>query len=163
VGWNEDDARRVQAVASLLDPFLPDLIEDFYAEIERHPGAFKVITGGQPQIDRLKASLIRWLRELLAGPYDQGYVVRRWQVGRRHVEIGLDQIYTNVALSRLRAGLMGALGQSWLGNQIDLVATRAPEQISNSNGVMRRKLSRLTRTISTSERRLRSRSKWRAV
>jgi two-component system, NtrC family, sensor kinase len=123
VGWNEEDASRVQAIASLLDPFLPALIDDFYSEIEQHPNARKVITGGQAQIDRLKASLIRWLRELLAGPYDQDYVIRRWQVGWRHVEIGLDQIYTNVALSRLRTGLVGALGASWSGDQQRLVAT----------------------------------------
>jgi signal transduction histidine kinase len=123
VGWSEDDARRVQAVASLLDPYLHALIDDFYAEIERHPDARKVITGGQPQIDRLKGSLVGWLRELLAGPYDQNYVIRRWQVGWRHVEIGLDQIFTNVALSRLRTSLVGALGESWSGTQQELVAT----------------------------------------
>jgi signal transduction histidine kinase len=104
-------------------PFLPALIEDFSAEIERHPAARKVITGGEPQIDRLKRSLIQWLRELFAGPYDHEYVVRRRRVGWRHVEIGLDQIYTNVALSRLRSGLLDALGQSWRGDQQGLVAT----------------------------------------
>ena len=108
VGWTDEDARRVQAVASLLDPALRDLIDDFYAEIERHPNARKVITGGQVQIERLKGSLIRWVRELLAGPYDRDYVLRRWRVGLRHVEIGLDQVYTNVAVSRLRTGLVGS-------------------------------------------------------
>ena len=49
VGWSDDDAPQGQAVASLLDPSLPGLIEDFYAEIERHPAARRVITGGQPQ------------------------------------------------------------------------------------------------------------------
>ncbi len=123
VGWGEDDARRVQAAAPLLVPALPALIDDFYAEIERHSAARKVITGGPEQIDRLKGSLTRWLRELLTGPYDRGYVVRRWRVGWRHVEIGLDQVYTNVALSRLRTGLMGALGRAWTGDQAGLVAT----------------------------------------
>ena len=123
VGWGDDDARRVQAIARLLDPALPGLIEDFYAEIERHPAARKVITGGQEQIDRLKGTLIRWVRELLAGPYDQAYVVRRWRVGRRHVEIGLDQVYTNVALSRLRTGLVGALAAVWPGERAGLVDT----------------------------------------
>jgi signal transduction histidine kinase len=123
VGWDADDARRVQAVASLLVSSLPLLIDDFYAEIERHPDARKVITGGEQQINRLKGSLIQWLHELLAGPYDQQYVVRRWRVGRRHVEIGLDQIYTNVALSRLRFGLLGALGQKWQGGWEGLIAT----------------------------------------
>ncbi|MCE9607063.1 MAG: hypothetical protein K8U03_19435 [Planctomycetia bacterium] len=123
VGWSIEDARRVQAVALSLDPFLPALIEDFYSEIERHSGARSVITGGDAQIARLKQSLTQWVRELLSGPYDGAYVLRRWRVGRRHVEIGLDQVFTNVAMSRLRSGLIGALGRTWHGSREDLVAT----------------------------------------
>src|SRR4051794_6041449 len=115
VGWTAEDAQRVQSVAGVLDPFLPGLIDDFYAEIDRHPGARKVITGGAPQIARLKGTLLRWLRALRAGPYEGEYVARRWKVGWRHVEIGLDQVYTNVALSRLRSGLAHALGEAWRG------------------------------------------------
>src|SRR4051812_42376768 len=102
VGWTDDDARLVAATAGLLDPHLPALVDDFYDEIERHPEARKVITGGQAQTDRLKGTLVSWLRELLCGRYDADYVARRWRVGWRHVEIGLDQVYTHVALSRLR-------------------------------------------------------------
>lgn len=109
VGWTNDDAVRVSAVADLLTPLLPRLVEDFYAEIERHPEAQKVITGGAEQISRLKHTLLRWLQELLSGRYDSDYVARRWRVGDRHVEIGLDQVYTNVALSRLRTGLQTGL------------------------------------------------------
>lgn len=115
VGWTDDDALRVRSIAELLEPQLGPLIDDFYAEIERHPAAFKVITGGAAQIERLKGTLRSWLRELLFGPYDREYVARRWRVGWRHVEIGLDQVFTNVALSRLRRGLLGALDAAWPG------------------------------------------------
>jgi signal transduction histidine kinase len=54
-----------------------------------------------------------WLRELVSGKYDVDYVQRRWKVGYRHVEIGLDQVYTNVALSRLRVGLLRRLHDVW--------------------------------------------------
>ena len=123
VGWTAEDARRVQSVATLLEPCLPAMIDDFYAEIERHPDARKVITGGQQQINRLKGTLVQWLRELLAGPYESDYVTRRWKVGWRHVEIGLDQVYTNVALSRLRKGLLLALDE-WTGELPDLQTIR---------------------------------------
>lgn len=109
VGWTDDDARHVHAVAPLLAPHLPAMIEDFYAEIDRHPNARKVVTGGQEQIQRLKGTLLTWLTELLAGCYDREYVSRRWRVGWRHVEIGLDQVYTNAALSRLRRGVLFAI------------------------------------------------------
>lgn len=123
VGWTDEDARRIASVAALLDPHIPGLIEDFYTQVERHPDASKVITGGQPQIDRLKGQLHQWVRELLSGRYDESYVARRWRVGRRHVEIGLEQVYTNVAMSRLRSGLIQALGESWRGDRDDLIAT----------------------------------------
>jgi signal transduction histidine kinase len=122
VGWSDEDGSRVHALAAMLEPHLLALIDDFYAEIERHPDARKVITGGPAQIERLKGTLVQWLRELFSGRYDRDYVARRWRVGWRHVEIGLDQLYTNVALSRLRSGLVQAVGLGWLGEQGELVA-----------------------------------------
>jgi signal transduction histidine kinase len=115
VGWTDEDRERVAAVGPRVAPWLPAIIDDFYAEIERHPNARAVITGGQAQISRLKGTLLRWVQELLAGQYDADYVARRWRVGGRHVEIGLDQVYTNVALSRLRTGLARAVEKSWEG------------------------------------------------
>jgi signal transduction histidine kinase len=123
VGWTEVDAERIVAAAPLLEPSLLALVDDFYAEIERHPDARKVITGGQAQIDRLKGTLVQWIRELLAGKYDADYVARRWRVGWRHVEIGLEQVYTNVALSRLRTGLVRSLHESWPGEPAALEET----------------------------------------
>jgi PAS domain S-box-containing protein len=124
VGWTDDDARLVVAIAPLLESSLPALIDDFYAEIRRHAGTRRVITGGQAQIERLKGTLRGWLYELLHGPHDKEYVARRWRVGRRHVEIGLDQVYTNVALSRLRRGLLQAHAKLFQGNLREALATR---------------------------------------
>ena len=123
VGWTQFDAERIVAAAGLLEPCLHELVDDFYAEIERHPAARKVITGGQAQIDRLKGTLVQWIRELLAGNYDAAYVARRWRVGWRHVEIGLEQVYTNVALSRLRTGLCRCLHTSWPRDPQSLIET----------------------------------------
>lgn len=122
VAWGDEDAARLRGLLPLLEPHLADLVEDFYAEIARHPEASRVFTGGQDQVDRLKGSLLGWLRELFTGPYDRDYVARRWRVGARHVEIGLDQVYTNVALSRIRDGLVRHMGESWTGDREGLVA-----------------------------------------
>ncbi len=123
VGWTEEAARRVAAIAELVMPHLVALIDDFYDEIGRHPNARKVITGGQAQVERLKGTLRQWLCELVSGQYDRKYVARRWQVGWRHVEIGLEQVYTNAALSRLRTGLMRVLHENWAGDREDLQDT----------------------------------------
>ena len=123
VGWSQEDARRISAAAPALEPYLPGLVDDFYDEIRRHPGTMKVLTGGRDQIERLKGTLMAWVRELLGGRYDAEYVERRWRVGWRHVEIGLDQVFTNVALARLRAGLTRALEDGWRGDVGGLMAT----------------------------------------
>ena len=53
VGWTDADAGRVRAAGAVLQDCLLPLIEDFYEEIERHPEAKKVITGGAEQVERL--------------------------------------------------------------------------------------------------------------
>lgn len=113
VRWTTADAERVHAVEDRLEPHFLRMVDDFYDEVERHPHARKVITGGADQILRLKGTLLQWLHELVHGPYDADYVQRRWRVGFRHVEIGLDQVYTNVALARLRNGLLRAIEAGW--------------------------------------------------
>jgi signal transduction histidine kinase len=109
VDWTPADEARITAAAHVVTPHFSSLIDDFYAEIELHPAARRVITGGALQIERLKQTLRLWLVELFAGPYDEHYVARRWRVGLRHVEIGLPQVYTVVALSRLRNGMIRIL------------------------------------------------------
>jgi signal transduction histidine kinase len=123
VNWQEEDAVLVHAAAPVVEPEFAGLVDDFYAEIKKHPDALKVITGGQAQIDRLKGTLILWLKELVSGNYDRGYVARRWRVGWRHVEIGLDQVYTNVAMSRLRSGLLRSVQEKWQGDKQTLKGT----------------------------------------
>jgi two-component system NtrC family sensor kinase len=124
VSWTADDAVRVRAVSPLVSPHFERLVDDFYAEIEHHSNARKAITGGDEQVARLKTTLVRWLSELFSGTYDREYVERRSRVGLRHVEIGLDQVYVNAALSRLRRGLLNAIAASWTGEVTELDATR---------------------------------------
>jgi len=112
VGWTDDDAARVRKAGPLVESQLPRLVDDFYAEIERHPNAKKVFVD-EAQVARLKVSLKVWLEQLFRGPYDADYLLRRWQVGRRHVEVGLDHIYAAAALSRLRQGLVRAVRENW--------------------------------------------------
>lgn len=124
VGWTPDDAVVVRELAPLVEPHYPSLVDDFYDELQRHPEAVKVITGGAAQIQRLKGTLISWLRELFSGRYDADYVTRRWMIGYRHVEIGLDQVYTNAALSRLRRGMLQVLERHWAGPTDQLLRGR---------------------------------------
>lgn len=123
VGWTEADARRVQAAGDIVRPTFAALIDDFYDAIRREPKTAQLITGGVPQIERLKATLLQWIDELFSGNYDAAYVTRRYQVGRRHVAIGLRQVYADAALGRLRAGLHEALQENWPGDPREMPTT----------------------------------------
>jgi two-component system NtrC family sensor kinase len=109
IGWSETDLARVASIAAVVRPHMAAIVADFYAEIERHDETRRVFTGGMPQVERLKETLAAWLEQLFAGTYDAAYVARRWQVGLRHVEIGLEEPWTNVALGRIRNRIIAIL------------------------------------------------------
>jgi PAS domain S-box-containing protein len=116
VGWQSGDVECLRAAAPLVGPRLPALVDDFYVEIQRHPQAAKVITGGEAQIARLKGTLLHWLKEFFGAQHDRPYVLRRWQIGWRHVEIGLRQVYVNAAMHRLRSGIVQAIHDQFRGD-----------------------------------------------
>ena len=123
VGWSAADEERVRAAGGILRPQLQPLIEDFYDEISRHAETRKILEQGQTMVERLKEALGQWLRELLSGPYDREYVGRRWQVGKRHLEVGVEQVYVSAALARMRAGLGETLSRNWPDKCDGLVST----------------------------------------
>jgi two-component system, NtrC family, sensor kinase len=113
VGWTEMDARAIQSIAGQLEGAFHAIVVDFYEEIDRHHEARKVLSGGAAQVERLKTSLLGWLRDLFSGVYDADYVQQRWRVGLRHAELGLDQVFCNMAMARVRSGLLDALARGW--------------------------------------------------
>jgi len=123
VGWQDGDGERLRQLGPLVESHFDDLTADFYAEIERHEATRQVMVGGQQQVERLQATLKLWLGDLFSGIYDAAYVARRWRVGLRHVEIGLDQQFANAALSRIRAALTERIAADWKGAASDLIAT----------------------------------------
>lgn len=111
VGWSDEDSVRVRAMAPRVEQHLSSLIDDFYVEIARHPDAARVITGGDAQVSRLKASLRTWLTESFAAVHDAQYIERRWKIGLRHAEIRLNPAYTSAAVARLRNGLLAIVSE----------------------------------------------------
>jgi len=114
--FTPEDASLMLAMGPSLRLQFPQIVEDFYAAIDRTPGAAAVFTGGAPQIARQKALLSHWLEGLVEGVYDEAYVERRARIGRTHVRIALDQRYMFAAMSIVRAGLHTALqgAQDWV-------------------------------------------------
>ncbi len=113
VDLSDEDIRLVPKIWPYIQPHVHDMVEDFYATILQHQDAANVIRGGLPQVERLKLTLKQWIEELFRGQYDAAFVRNRWHVGWRHVKIGLSQVWTASAMSRMRDRLLNAIATNW--------------------------------------------------
>ena len=104
-----EDAMILRDLGPLMEKYLPEMAEKFYAQIPHHPGASRVFTGGEAQVQRLKSTLQAWGRGLFSGVYDERYAEDRFLIGFRHVRISLDQKYVISAMGVVRSFLMEKL------------------------------------------------------
>lgn len=94
-------------------PHFVPIIDDFYRRIEEVPAARALVTGGKPQIERLKLTLREWLEVLLLGPFDEAYLAARSRIGRVHVRIGMPQEFMFTAMNRIRVRLQEIAAETY--------------------------------------------------
>ncbi len=104
VGFGPADEARLNALLVYARPRLTALAALFYERILAHPGAASILRD-EAQVERLKGTLRRWAEELLSGPWDHDYYLRRERIGRVHVEVGLPARYMFTAMNVFRSGL----------------------------------------------------------
>ena len=109
LGFSDADVALLRQLGPRMEKYLPGLAERFYAQIPQHPRAFRVFTGGEAQIARLKQTLQHWARGLFTGVYDQAYADDRFQIGYHHVRAGLEQKYMISAMGIVRSHLFECL------------------------------------------------------
>lgn len=84
-----------------LEPYFPAIADRFYDAVCANPTAASVLSGPR-QVERLRHTLVEWMSSGLVGPYDDGFHEKRSRIGRRHVEIGLQQQYMFTAMNVVR-------------------------------------------------------------
>jgi PAS domain S-box-containing protein len=99
------DAELLRAFGELSRPELPRIAEAFYDRVREHEEA-NAVFNGEPQIERLKRTLVLWLERVLSGSYDEDYYVQTARIGRVHVNIGLPQRYMLTAMALIRVELL---------------------------------------------------------
>lgn len=104
VEFTTADEENLRAFAPIALPNLRGMADRFYAKILAHPGAAGVLRD-EAQVARLKTTLVQWSEELLLGPWDNAYFLRRERIGRRHVEVGLAARYMFTAMHTWRDAL----------------------------------------------------------
>ena len=63
----EKIARLLERMGPRMEKYFPELAERFYSQIRHHPNAFRVFTGDEAQIGRLKQTLQHWVGGLFCG------------------------------------------------------------------------------------------------
>ncbi|AUX45814.1 sensor histidine kinase [Sorangium cellulosum] len=104
VRFGEEDARRLAALRAHAAPHFARIADEFYDRIREHEDAHAVFTG-EEQVERLKASLVRWMTRVCIGPYDAAYFEETAKIGRIHVRVGLPQRYMFTAMALIRRAL----------------------------------------------------------
>ncbi len=112
VGFGPADEAALQALHPVMAPRFQEIANVFYARILSHDGARTALEGGESQVGRLKVTLVRWMDELFAGPWDEAYYERRCRIGRVHVRIALPQHYMFGAMNVVRQEVERLLDQS---------------------------------------------------
>jgi signal transduction histidine kinase len=87
--FSSGDARRLRALSTQLDPFLPEVVEAFLDHLRRF-APLRPLLDESGRVDRLHAILLTYLREMFAGDYGARYQEKRQRVGERHLELGID-------------------------------------------------------------------------
>lgn len=98
VGFTDEDAAILKEIAPILKPYIPEMVDKFYDEVKQHEGTMEVITGGDEQIERLKKTLKQWATQLFELDYNEDFAEKRYKIGYRHVDLGLDQKYVISAM-----------------------------------------------------------------
>ncbi len=104
VGFDDADAERLRALKPHVESQKRQIVERFYEIVLRFPDA-RAVFADLAQVERLKLTLMRWIDELLAGPWDHTYYEQRRRIGQVHVKVGLPSQYMFTAMNRLMEDL----------------------------------------------------------
>ena len=105
VGLTSADADVLRALHPRVQHVFPHVAELFYARVLEHDDARAALARGEKHVGQLKGTLVRWMNELMLGPWDDAYVERRARIGRVHVQIKLPQHYMVSAMNVVRVQL----------------------------------------------------------
>jgi signal transduction histidine kinase len=119
VGLTDAHVQLAASAWPIIEPDLDSFVQDFYIEILQHEAARRVFSGPE-QVRRLQGTLRKWISELFTSTHDEAFVARRWAVGLRHVQIGLESVWVSAAMSRLRDRMLRSLVNRFPANRSDL-------------------------------------------
>jgi hypothetical protein len=85
--FNENDSRALLQAGPALMALENELVQGFYDTIQSHPPMAAIIAEGAR--GEREATLRRWWRRTLSGPFDEQYWAWQTLVGMQHVRVGV--------------------------------------------------------------------------
>jgi len=99
-----EDERNVRSLYEPLRENLNEVADAFYDRLVADPVA-RSLFSGSGQVKRLKGTLHDWLVTLLSAPYDEHYLARRADIGRKHVAVNMPPYLMFAAMNLIRSKL----------------------------------------------------------
>jgi hypothetical protein len=85
-----------------LEKHAPAIVAAFYDQLEKFERTREILYAKPGRVEALKGHLARWLVGLADVEYGEAYFQRRYQIGRRHVEVGLEPRFVVAAMAYCR-------------------------------------------------------------
>ncbi|MBK8263306.1 MAG: hypothetical protein IPK80_18420 [Nannocystis sp.] len=99
IDFGDPDIENLRALAPVFAAHGPAITDAFYEKLLARPETARLIEG---RVDALKATHGRWMTQLFAGDYGDGYFSDRWKIGLTHVRVGVPPHYVEAVISFLR-------------------------------------------------------------
>ncbi len=101
-GLTDSDATLLAEMKPMLEKHAPALRDAFYANLDQYETLKNLLDAKEGRREILGQHLVAWLMSLATGRYDDAYLDRRYVIGKRHVEVGLDPRWVVGAMSFCR-------------------------------------------------------------
>ena len=105
-GLSEESASLLADMKPMLEKHADTLVSAFYANLDQHEHLQKLLDAKEGRRQILGRHLRAWLLSLATGTYDESYHDRRYVIGKKHVEVGLDPRWVVGAMSFCRGQIM---------------------------------------------------------
>jgi methyl-accepting chemotaxis protein len=89
VGLDDQDISNVTSIGPKILEKSTEIVDGFYTNVEKYPELLEIIRGADSNIDRLKGTQHKYLKEVFGGIYDGAYFEGRIRIGVIHNRIGL--------------------------------------------------------------------------
>ncbi|SEB14268.1 protoglobin domain-containing protein [Marinobacterium iners] len=114
-GFDSEDEKLLIQEGGRLLPYLAEVTEKFYDELQQIPAAVPYLEG---RVEGLKATHLAWLQTIFSGPYDANFAASMHKVGEVHVQVKLPVEFMASGTLLIKKHLVPILTQVYAGDAL---------------------------------------------